>query len=430
MLSKNKIFSIIFLLSLFPGQIVSCNVLKSADELTCLFVLMLVGMDILENGWKAIRRQMPLWITMGVMLFYVLYSIIFLPFNTPRYIVVDMVSQVKPFVPFLAVYSLGLRLTPQARAIARWLCIVNEVFMVIFYVWGRGQINLPFAHISYMGSITLISALVYYYCSLDHQQRLSVRDLVVVVSMLTFGLLCGRSKYFGEYILIMTMLCFYQPRMLAQLTLKRLFVGLFIFALVIVVAWQKIHYYFVQGLEDVLAQGSLEDMSESFARPLLYITGGQILLDFFPFGSGMASFASYASATNYSTLYFEYGLDRVWGLSPSYSEFICDAYYPTLCQFGIAGVCLFIYFWHWIIRGINRNDRELGQSFRHRYVICFGLLAFIFIESVGCTFFIQATGAQAMMLLGLICTPYAQATSVGPESQNNQNHVVRKNSLK
>lgn len=424
MLSKNNIFSIIFLLSLFPGQIVSCNVLKSADELACLAILLLVGIDILANGWKAIRQLMPLWIIIGVMLFYVLYSIVFLPFNTPRYIVIDMVSQIKPFVPFLAVYSLGLQLTPAARTIARWLCIVNEVFMLIFYVWGQGQINLPFAHIAYMGSITFISSLVYYYCSLDEQKHLSLRDLIVVVSMLTFGLLCGRSKYFGQYILVMTMLFYYQPQMFSQITLKRVVVGICIFALVIVAAWQKIHYYFIQGLEDVLSQGSLEDLSESFARPLLYITGGQILYDYFPFGSGMASFGSYASATSYSSLYFDYGLDKVWGLSPSYSEFICDAYYPTLCQFGVVGICLFIYFWRWIIRGLNHQDSQLKQDFRHRYVISFGLLAFIFIESVGSTFFIQATGAQVMMLLGLICTPYAQNKENGPQLLNKQRHVI------
>jgi len=418
MISKNQFFSIIFLLSLFPGQIVSCNVLKSADELACLFIMLLVGLDIVANGWKAIKRQMPLWIVLGVMFLYVIYSILFMPFNTPKYIVIDMVSQVKPFIPFVAVYSLGLKLTPEARTIARWLCIVNEVFMLIFYIWGRGQLILPFAHISYMGSITLISAMVYYYCSLDDDKQISIRDLIVVVGMLTFGLLCGRSKYFGEYIVIMALLCFYQPRMFSHITLKRLFVGLGILALIVVAAWPKINYYFIQGASDVLQSSSLEEMSEAFARPLLYYVGGLLLLDFFPFGPGLASFASYASSTNYSSLYYDYELNRVWGLSPSYSEFICDAYYPTLCQFGIVGVCLFIYFWSWIIRGINRNDRELGQDFRHRYVICFGLLAFVFIESVGSTFFIQGTGAQAMMLLALICTPYARQESVVPEPKN------------
>ena len=87
---------------------------------------------------------------------------------------------------------------------------------------------------------------------------------------------------------------------------------------------------------------------------MLYVTGGQILLDYFPFGSGLASFASNASAVNYSTLYYDYGLDKVWGLSPSKTDFICDAYYPSLCQFGVVGVCLFIYLWKEMRRDSSR----------------------------------------------------------------------------
>ena len=257
-----------------------------------------------------------------------------------------------------------------------------------------------------MGSITFISSLVYLYCSLDVDNRLSQRDMITVICMLTFGLLCGRSKYFGEYILTMVMLLYYRPRALTKISIKKVVIVAGLFCLVVIAAWSKIQYYFVQGVNDILEKGSLDDLNDSFARPLLYITGGQILLDYFPFGSGLASFASFASATNYSTLYYEYGIDKVWGLSPAYSEFICDAYYPTLCQFGIVGVGIFIYFWRWIVLRMNQLDLQLQERFRNSFVVCFGLLAFIFIESIGSTFFIQATGAQAMMLLGLICTPH------------------------
>lgn len=408
MLSKNRIFSYIFLLSLFPGQIISCNILKSADELACLFVLLLAGLDIYVNGRETIRRLLPLWITFGIMGFYVLYSVLFRSFNTPLYVVIDMVSQIKPFIPYLVVFCLGLQLTEWAKQVGRWLCLVNIFFMAVFYVWGRGQLILPFAHISFMGSITFISSLVYLYCSLDADNRLSQRDMITVVCMLTFGLLCGRSKYFGEYILTMVMLFFYRPRMLSKISFRMVLGVVALLCLIVVVAWTKIEYYFIQGTAEVIANGSLEDLDDSFARPVLYFTGGQILLDYFPFGSGLASFASFASASNYSTLYYEYGLDKVWGLSPAYSEFVCDAYYPTLCQFGIVGVAVFVYFWRWIIRRMNQLDLLHRERFRNSFVVCFGLLTFIFIESIGSTFFIQATGAQAMMLLGLICTPHSK----------------------
>lgn len=67
----------------------------------------------------------------------------------------------------------------------------------------------------------------------------------------------------------------------------------------------------------------------------MYLHGFTILFDYFPFGSGLASFASFPSAENYSSLYYEYGLNNIGGLSPDMPDFICDAFYPTLAQFGI-----------------------------------------------------------------------------------------------
>ena len=76
-----------------------------------------------------------------------------------------------------------------------------------------------------------------------------------------------------------------------------------------------------------------------------YKTSLKILYDYFPFGSGMGSFACNGAWKFFSPLYYKYNLTGIWGLSPEMGYFICDAYYPTLAQFGIVGVFFFCWFW-------------------------------------------------------------------------------------
>lgn len=61
---------------------------------------------------------------------------------------------------------------------------------------------------------------------------------------------------------------------------------------------------------------SLDSVPEEFmARAMLYVTSFEIFKDFFPFGSGFASFASHSSGVYYSPLYAKYGIENVKGIS-------------------------------------------------------------------------------------------------------------------
>lgn len=406
MLSKNSIFSYIFLFLLFPGQILSCEFVKFVDEFAMLLLFVLAALDYYKNGVTTLLRLKPLWILLAIGFFYIIYSIVFVHFNTPAYILSDFVSQVKPFATFFLVYCLDLQLTQKAKDIARYLCIVNAICLLGFFIIGGGDIILPFGHIVYYGGIMFLSALFFLFCSIDDQGLVSQKNLLAVIGILALGLLCTRSKYYGEFLVAMTLLFAYRPGIFSKLNLKIFISCIFGFLLLIAVAWSKISYYFIEGGADIMSGADLEEMSEAFARPILFYAGGLILLDFIPFGCGLASFASNASATNYSNLYYDYGLDKVYGLSPSYSSFIADAYYPTLCQFGFFGIALFIFYWYWILKKVNRLSNELKDRYRYQFVIGFSILAYVLIESVGSTLFIQGVGLQMSMLLALLITGY------------------------
>ena len=143
-------------------------------------------------------------------------------------------------------------------------------------------------------------------------------------------------------------------------------------------------------------------MAESFARPVLYATGGLILIDHFPLGSGLASFASYPSAVNYSSLYHEYGISKIYGLSEAMPDFICDAFYPLLAQFGVIGIILFITYLVWALKQVKAlSSIDVGR-YRALMATALMVICFLLVEGVASTVPMQSWGMLAMMLMGLI----------------------------
>lgn len=83
---------------------------------------------------------------------------------------------------------------------------------------------------------------------------------------------------------------------------------------------------------------------QDFARFLLYKYSFVIAKSNFPLGSGFGSFASFVSGKYYSPLYYYYGLNNTYGLSPDRYNFISDTFWPMIIgQLGFFGLLLFAY---------------------------------------------------------------------------------------
>ncbi len=61
-------------------------------------------------------------------------------------------------------------------------------------------------------------------------------------------------------------------------------------------------------------------------------------------GSGMGSYANYASVAYYSPIYYQLGYEKIWGLGPEMPEFAADTFLPVLAQYGLIGIFLFYLF--------------------------------------------------------------------------------------
>lgn len=79
------------------------------------------------------------------------------------------------------------------------------------------------------------------------------------------------------------------------------------------------------------------------ARLLLLTNSFKVACDYFPVGSGFATYATSASAKWYSILYYEYGLNNLHGLVKGKAKFVSDTFYPALIgETGYIGTLFYI----------------------------------------------------------------------------------------
>lgn len=407
--------AIYILMTAFALMLPSMTAISFIDELVAMAFLGLALLDIILNH-GAWRRYRPLILAVGIMAFYAVYSMTAVSYNSRSAILVDALIELKPYLSLFVLMGIRPRLTGADRTIFKAIALINILICAVILPMPKYIVDSSLGYIAYGGIYIFVSSLVFIYCSIRPDGTLSRQSLVTVIALCALGLLCGRSKFYAEFVFLIFYLLLYRPGMIRRITAKQLLLIVALCVLVTVVTWEKFSYYYLGGNissfdPDVLA---------SYARPVLFMTGAFILIDHFPFGSGLASFASAKSAEPYSGLYAEYGIDKVYGLSPTMPEFICDAYYPTLSQFGVAGVALFAYLWIWLIRQLGKAVRNNPARWRVKYSVAMLCILFILIESTGGTAVTTMGGIIAISLLGLIAGEASSSIHSSTQPVNKQ----------
>lgn len=96
--------------------------------------------------------------------------------------------------------------------------------------------------------------------------------------------------------------------------------------------------------------------SMKYARGALLWTSFKILKDYFPFGTGFATFGSYLSGVNYSQVYSLYNINTVYGMTQDNYNAISDQYWPMIAgQTGLVGLISMITIWYMLYKKIKTN---------------------------------------------------------------------------
>lgn len=369
MILKRNIF-FAFFISYILLEYVFYNVVNISflDEF---YAVILLGSMFLQK----IRKEFLFFIV--VFVFYVLYSFFYSVNPSKMGIASDAIQQLKPFVFFYYFEKNPIAFTNHQKTVLKETCIISSVLLLASYmIWGLkgGLISHPFI----LGISTFSFAILYDFLSSDEKT-----PKVKILIILCIGLLSLRAKFFGEFLLYVVLL--FAVKQKINFNIKYIIIGLITCLGVYYLVFSKFVFYFVD--------------SDGAARFLLYKTMPRVIMDYIPFGSGFASFATYASGLYYSPLYYKYGIAFGYGMSEENFTYIADTYFPVLAQFGIVGVILFCLFW---IRRYKNINIVAKQSIRN-YRIGLLIIAMVMIESVAGPVFVMAYNFIPMAILGSIC---------------------------
>lgn len=310
----------------------------------------------------------------ALMLFYVVYSLV-MAVNVPSAVFLDLQQQVRPYAIFFCTYLLAPSFTKRQQNTILYVYIIGIFLYFIGFNFGMEDITI--------GQACFQCSLLYIFFRGDKKKHLYIGILIA-----TLGLFSGKSKFLGEYVMLISFIFFLKSKFRLNNLLAYIQVGALVSA-ILFFTWTRFNAYYVEGFK----KGKV---SEMLARPATYTTAGTIIFkDYVPFGSGLGTFATNAVAEYYSPLYYKYGLNKVWGLNGRHAGFIADAYFPTLAEFGLVGIFFFVWFWVRRYKDINRINNLLN------YKIALMCMLALFLEGIADTSYLSGKGMGYFMLLAI-----------------------------
>ena len=310
-----------------------------------------------------------------LMLFYMLYSLV-MAINVPASVFLDLQQQVRPYCIFYCTYLLAPSFSKKQQ---------KRILYVYFFAIATFMLGLRFGvENATIGQACFQCGLLYIFFRGEKKKHLYIGVLIV-----TLGLLSGKSKFFGEYVMFIGLVFVLKNKFRLDNLLTYMQVAVLIIS-ILFFTWQKFHVYYVEGMSEGISEYG------RMARPESYKTAGTIIFsDFIPFGSGLGTFSTNAAAKFYSPIYYKYGMNDIWGLYPENPMFLADAFFPSLAEYGMVGIFFFLWFWIRRYKEINRINSFLI------YKIALMCMLALFLEGTADTSYLSGKGMGYFMLLAM-----------------------------
>lgn len=309
-----------------------------------------------------------------VLSLFIIYGLAF-GVNVHEAVLRDSVQWIRPFSVIYCTWILN----PQFSTKQKKMMLFSMVVTIISWIAYHPEIANGGQEFPVLGQMSMCSGMAWYLFNKQTKKNITIATLIVFA-----GFLAPKVKYIGEVVCFIYFIHFMtsKPNIKNRKTLITIGV---LCCIVLYFTWEKFDTYYVSGMTS----------DDRLARPESYKAAWKILWDYFPFGPGMGSFGVAAAAEYYSPLYYKYGLNDIWGLTPGLPMFVADAFYPTLSNVGFVGIFFFYIFWKRRLNAFNAI-----QDLRYYRVawITFFCLA---IEQTADTSFLSGKGMGYCMLIGL-----------------------------
>lgn len=272
------------------------------------------------------------FVCISIMALYVGYSLMF-GANVAESVWLDLMQEIRPYTIIFCTWILNPQFTKKQK---KWMLATMVVTLASWIFYHPESLQSENAEFPVLGQLAICTGMAWYLLT-----EPTKRNRYIALALVLTGMIAPKFKFMGEVVCFIAFIFFLKKRLNFR-SPKTMIYCTIVVAIILTITWTRFDGYYISGMSN-----------DELARPMTYKTSLKILYDYFPFGSGMGTFACNGAWQHYSPLYFKYNLNDIWGLSPDAGGFICDAYYPTLAQFGIVGVFFFLWFWKRRMSAIN-----------------------------------------------------------------------------
>lgn len=379
---------IILLCLLFSEYLTKINsVFSYADEIVMAFFIFLFLIKFVYQNKLEVISYRAFFIIGFLVLFGVMANLISGIQNNFIAIVLDIVSNFKMFICFYGIYEM-IKTEYDAQYILNFFCPIAKLFLVIGTICGllslftdigmRGQERFgiygfnfiyDYAHIY---SITILACImIIVHCK--GKNATSYIIMAIIQMLLTTK---GPSIMWSVGILVLLYYMRYHKKIgilaIAGVGILGLIFG----------SYQLQNYL----------------LNENAPRFWFYKYGIITALNYFPFGSGFATFGSNMAAKYYSLLYVEYSISNRWGMSANDTQFLRDNYWPMIMgQFGFLGLLLFILLFYMIFQMIQKSEFEGMDK-----AMLLASFIYLIVHSIGSSTPVTSAAVTMMMFIALI----------------------------
>jgi len=371
-------FYTLFWIVYFPTCI-AFNELPSMGLVDEIMTVILIGYTFTKINTRYVvkRPRKEYYQFLLILTFFTIYGLLF-GANIQKAVLRDLVQWIRPFSVIYCTWILNPQFTKKQKMTMLYSMIITMIAWFIYHPEARGGENAEFA---VLGQLAMCTGMAWYLFTDPTKE-----NTYIATALVLSGMFAPKFKYMGEVVCFIYVIYFMQSRLKFKSPKTAISIAL-LMAVVLYVTWFKFEAYYVSGFQEG---------AERMARPESYkVAFGQILWDYFPFGSGMGSFGSAAAADFYSPLYYKYKMDDIWGLSPENPMFLADAFYPVLAQIGVVGIFFFCAFW-------KRRFQEMNRIIDMRYYKVAWITVFcLAIEQTADTSFLSGKGMGYCMLIAL-----------------------------
>lgn len=151
-----------------------------------------------------------------------------------------------------------------------------------------------------------------------------------------------------------------------------------------VITSEQVEYYF---------------LNPRMPRAILLKYGIVTMKDYFPLGTGFATYGSSEAAKNYSQLYIQYGFNDEYGINYNDRQYLSDNYWPSIMgQFGAIGLVIVAFLIINLVKSIIKRNKQNKYNLLASIMILICILSASFVTSS----MVHFTTVGLFFIIGLV----------------------------